>query len=268
MVVVRTACCTVLAAALSMSSFAQTEPAAVQFEAVSVRRNTSGARGGAFDTRPGRFRTTNIPLSVIAVQAYGIRDEARIVGAPDWLATTRFDIAAVEPAGTFSPEQRSGMIRAMLRDRFKLAARMETRELPIYRLVVARTDGQLGPNLQPNKDPTQRRQSNSVDPTGGTIITAGAITMARLTGMMNGFVTRPVADATGLAGEFDLTLRFLPEPGARAVPAGPSANQTTTAPDVPSIFTAVQEQLGLRLEATRGPVEVLVIDHIEPPTEN
>jgi uncharacterized protein (TIGR03435 family) len=269
---------------------AQAPPA---FEAVSVKRNVTGAGINAFDRRPGRFRTINVPLKAILQVAYGVR-EYQVIGAPAWLSTDRFDITATEPAGTFSPDQRSAMIRGLLQDRFKLAAHTETRDMPTYALVLARNDGRLGPDLRPvtvdceairkartagapagtrqPADPDDRTecrgQSNQTDPVRGWTYSSGSLNLAQFTNGLTGFVTRPVFDRTGLAGDYDIRLRFLPEPGAPASGSSGPAGAPSPAADVPSVFTALQEQLGLKLEPTRGPIEVLVIDRVEQPTED
>jgi uncharacterized protein (TIGR03435 family) len=166
------------------------------------------------------------------------------------------------------------MLRNLLIDRLKLAAHLEPREQPVYFLVMARPDRRLGPKIEPaNRDcaavaaasqagvrpPTLAPPANGAPPCGTQIdngdMAAGGITLdvlARNLGLRAG---RPVFDRTGLEGYYDLTLKF-------------SRDQDAANPDAPSIFTALQEQLGLKLEPGRAPLQTLVIDHIERPNEN
>ena len=236
------------------------EPA---FEVASVRRNTSGMSAGRFDRPPGRFRTTNIPLIVILQTAFGLSNH-EIVDAPAWILRERFDIDAVEPAGTFNQDQRNAMIRTLLRDRFKLNAHKESRDSAVYSLVLARADRRLGPAIQ--ESTAESRTSNNFDPVNGFMLDAKGMTIAQFVRIMDGYLTRPIFDATNLDGKYDFLLRFAPEPGS---PAAKSIGQTAfSEAKAPAIFTALQEQLGLKLEAARRPMEVLVIDEIERPSDN
>jgi uncharacterized protein (TIGR03435 family) len=172
------------------------------------------------------------------------------------------------------------MIQALLADRFKLKVHKETRELASYALVHARNDKKLGPSLLPTtldcvavqagraaagRGPTTPEQLmecgflTSNLPGGARRLRAKGISLSDLTGMMRTFVDRPVIDRTALTGGFDLDLSFVPQLGV------PLPGDTL---DVPFIFTAVEEQLGLKLESTKTPMEVLVIDAIQRPSEN
>jgi uncharacterized protein (TIGR03435 family) len=270
------------------------EPA---FEVASVKANKTGAAGGSFVMPPGRFSATNIPLKVLITNAYQL-SFFQVVGGPDWVSTDRFDIAARTPDGT-PPEQTRAMVRTLLRERFKLAVHMETRDTPIYALVTARADQRPGPNLKPSTTDcgpirTQRAAAIAevararggrvpvppppgpnepvvcqmrVSGRGGSTLTyrAGNVTMTALANALRPYVGREVVDRTGLVGEFDFDLEFAPPPTTGSVDAG-----IPVAPldDAASIFTALQEQLGLKLESTRGPVELMVIDSAERPAEN
>src|SRR5687768_13105956 len=124
------------------------QPARLTFDVVSVKR--TGPDGGAsiFGGGRGQFRATNVPLRATITNAWNLRDH-QLVGAPAWLASDRFDIVAKEPEGTFTDEQRRLMLQALLIERFKLQAHVETRELPIYNLVLLRADSRPGPELKP-----------------------------------------------------------------------------------------------------------------------
>ena len=253
------------------------------FEVASVKRNTSGDQRVAIQIQPGGlFKATNVTLRLLLGNAY--RGEAsRIEGWPSWFNSDRFDIVA-KAEGDAPPDQFRAMLRALLQERFKLSVHHETRELPIYALVLARRDGKLGPHLRPAavdcdtvgrgnapppipQSPTERLPCGMRQAPGR--ILAGGVPMAPLVGNLSNFVDRLVVDRTGLKGNFDLELEWTPDqlsqPGTGVAP--PSDFPPPPA-DGPSIFTALQEQLGLKLESTKGPVEVLVIDSVERPTED
>lgn len=273
---------------------AGTEPA---FEVASVKPNRTGAPGGSFVMPPGRFTATNIPLKVLITNAYQL-SFFQVVGGPEWVSTDRFDVAAKAPDGS-PPEQTRAMVRTLLKDRFKLVVHMETRETPIYALVKARADDQLGPNLKrstmdcgPIRAQRAEATAAAAGARGGRVAVAappgpneqvvcgmrasgrggatlryraGNITMMALAGALRPYVGREVVDRTGLTGEFDLDLQFSAPPTT-----GPIDTGIPVAPldDAASVFTALQEQLGLKLESTRGPVELMVIDSAERPTDN
>jgi len=167
------------------------------------------------------------------------------------------------------------MLRAMLADRFKLVVHAETKEQPIYALVLARADGRLGPQMKPSTvdctPPTTPERgpqtsacgtNTSVSNNSGTLKGTGRL-LADIAETLGNFVAdRMVIDRTGLTGRFDIELKWTPDNLA----AGPAATGTATVPDGASVFTAIQEQLGLKLEPQRGAVEFLVIDSIEQPT--
>jgi uncharacterized protein (TIGR03435 family) len=222
---------------------------------------------------PGGFRARNVTVRLLLRTAYRIQD-SQLTGGPDWLDSDRFDIVA-KTDGTASSDQLSSMLQALLADRFKVMIHKETRERSIYALVVAR-NGALGPRLQrrdcvPAALPATPAASQEL-PCGRIMTGSGEVTfrgapMSQIAEGLSGYVGRVVADRTGLSGNYDLTLQWTPE-------RLPNANQQPGS-DVPaidpnglSIFTAVQEQLGLKLQPAQGTVNVLVIDRVEHPTEN
>ena len=259
--------------ALTLMVAAQQPPQ--RFEIASVKRSAPDARGMRISgPTPDEFTTVNAPLERIILYAFGSRDD-QLVGAPDWIRSESFDITAKYPAG-HSPAQVPSMVRALLEDRFKLKTHADKREGPIYALRLARADGKLGPDLKrPGVDCKAElaKQTGSPVIRFGTpcfalqtgegldrLIWGGNQTMAQLAEMLSGPAGRNVLDRTGLTGTFDVRLRWRPDAGL------------TTAADTPdagvSLFTAVQEQLGLKLESARAPLEVLVIDSVERPTPN
>ena len=242
-----------LVASAAAVAQAPLEPA---FEVASIKSNKSGAgpvgaTGDRFSN--GQFRTTNIPLRLLMRQAFQRMQDDELVGGPVWMDIDRWDIAAKaeSPTAAMLP-----MIRTLLADRFKLVTHHEARERSIYALVIARRDGQLGPSLRPSTG-----RSTFRDGTGA--FTGHAVPLGILVNVLSGAgsVRRTVVDRTGLSGTYDIDLHWAIDVPLRGDTPPPPA-------DGPSIFTAVQEQLGLKLESTRGPVDVLVIDHIERPTED
>ena len=243
------------------------------FDVASVKVNTSGAAVSRISApeKTGRFDATNAPLRVLILSAYRIAG-FQLTGGPSWIDSLRVDIAA-RTAARATRDEIERMLRVLLAERFRLVVRRDTREMPVYALTVAREDKRLGPRLRattadcaaaatgapvPPATPGQLLCNTRMTPTS---INAGSMSMTRLAATLTGIVGRRVTDDTQLSGTYDLQLAFTPElpPPAAAVP--PSADA-----DAPSIFTALQEQLGLRLTATRGPVDVLVIESVDRPT--
>ena len=271
---------------LGVGTFSAQSPAAAKFEVASVKPNVSSSTSSFSDDPPGGYIATNIPLRRLIAIAYGRslgNDRDRIIG-PSWINDTRFDINARTPAGSRRDEV-PGMLRALLAERFNLTAHTETREESVYALVRSRTDGSLGPQIAassldcskpgafssgggagaggtattPVSEKTQCGNVSTVDANGG-VLRSGGRTMADLARTLTGRVNRNVIDRTGLSGSYDFVLRWTPENFQNAAAdAGPSRDGT-------SIFTALQEQLGLKLESQRGPVEFLIIDRVERPT--
>jgi uncharacterized protein (TIGR03435 family) len=232
----------------------------------------------------GRFTATNVQLRSLIALAYDLVD-APILGGPAWITTDRFEIVAKAEASA-SIEQIRLMLQALLKERFKLAAHTDTRELPVYTLVIARGDGRLGPKLRAAAvgdcpeatGPGGRARARWIAPTekqpscgirigiGGKNLEAWGVTMAQLSNSLSTSLHQPVHDRTGLTGRFDLDLEWSEQRAAR-LPTD-DAHGISSPDDGVSIFTAVKEQLGLKLEPANGPVEVLVIDSVEHPTEN
>ncbi len=264
-----------------------------KFEVASVRPNTSNDGKVMLGIQPGgRFNAVNVPLWDLIRQAYNLQ-RTQIVGGPDWLETARFDIIAkaegdIPRAGPGSPPgPLNFMMQDLLEDRFKLKAHRETRELPIYALMLARADQKLGAGLRsstadceafrgrgrggPGPDgPPRGMLAPGERPTCGMMIgpgqvVAGGIPISQLTQMLSMFTQRIVVDRTGLKGNFDIDLTFTPDRMPQGPPP-PGVQLPPIDPNGPSVFTAIQEQLGLKLESERGPVDVLVIDHVERPT--
>jgi uncharacterized protein (TIGR03435 family) len=254
------------------------------FEVASVKPNNSGDGRVAIMAQPGgRITMTNVTLRLMIRNAYRVQD-SQIVGGPDWLNTARFDVTA-KADGNPSADQMQQMSRALLAERFKLITHNDTRELSIYALAPARPDAKPGPQLKKSEAdcgavrgsaPPAPLAPGQVPPCGLVIgfgsIRASGTTIAALSSTLAGSAGRVVVDRTGLTDRFDIDLTWTPDQipqgqtGAGAQP--PMVNGATVDPNGPSLFTALQEQLGLKLESTKGPVEVLVIDRAEKPSED
>lgn len=243
---------------------AATVPApAPQFDVAAIHQNIpqphehNSTWSSPFD---GNFKAENMSIVMLMQWAYEIPD-TRIIGAPGWASSTFFNIdAKADPAvdqqlrkmsSDAGRKMKERMVQTLLADRFKLVTHTETRELPVYALVVARGGAKVG-------------ETNS----GGTVINSwrdhlevqGANSLELLAQVLADELGRPVVDRTGIAGRYHLALQWTPDDSASAGPNGSNAP--------PSIFTALQEQLGLKLESQKGPVQVLVVDHVEMPSAN
>lgn len=238
----------------------------------------------------GKFSTENEPLLGLIKFAYNLKSDDQLIGAPGWVGSKRFDIDAkedaafVEAAKTLPPEQRVAQIRlmvqALLAERFHLQASRETRELPVYALVLARGGSKMTvvppPDLSRTSatppapgDAPVRRRGSGVRSTGRGDLTGLAATMDILTNVLSNqpeTAGRLVLDKTGLTGNYDWTLKWTPERSASMASGGPSSGGTDETG--PSFFTAIQEQLGLKLESQKGPVPVVVIAHVDLPDAN
>ena len=248
---------------------AQVEPA---FDVASLKRNTSLSDMGGGGPRPGgRYRLTNMSARSLISVAWAV-PTSRVLGGPGWLAVDRFDLDATMKENATQDEIRT-MMRAFLRSRFELMAHIEQRELPVYRLTQVRPGLAFGPGLERAafdcSDVATRKEAMAAAlaarpgrmACGFTVdagtLDGGSTTMVTLAQILTPQTGRPVIDHTGLAGTFNVLLKWTPSLGT-----------DTPAADVVSIFTAVQEQLGLKLESSTASLDVVVIDRIERPSEN
>lgn len=256
------------------------------FEAASIKPSdpNAGTLVGIRRQPGGRFNTYNTPVRVLITFAYQIQGY-QLVGEPDWVGKTRYDIVAKFEGDPPSVRPGTGAdhmmlaTRSLLAERFKLKVHRETRELDIYALMVARADGRLGPQLKTAADNCSpeaiaaRRGSPPPAPGTGPVcgiqwsagrVRFGGYPLSLFATSVSGQVGRAVVDRTGLAGNWDFDMKYAAPPPQGPLPQG--VELPPTDPDAPDLFTAVREQLGLKLEATKGPVEVLVIDSIETAT--
>lgn len=211
----------------------------------------------------GRFTATGTVRMLIRT-AYGVQ-ESQLASGPGWMDSDRFDIVA-KAEGAATPEVMRLMLRQLLADRFAVRMHTESRDMPIYTLGVTRADPTLGPRI--------RRATASCERTPCDIrfapgtLTASALTMTDLATNLSMWVDRIVTNGTGLDGTFDLRLTWTPDRLPQAPTPLGTADLPVDAvdPNGPSLFTALREQLGLRLDAEHGPAEVWVVDRVERPT--
>jgi uncharacterized protein (TIGR03435 family) len=273
----------------------QTTDTLPAFEAASIKPSDPAAQGQFVRRQPGgRFSTSNMPLRALVGIAYQLQD-FQLDNVPDWAGSERYDITAKfpgdpppTPPGTADDMMLA--LRHLLADRFNLRVHLDAKDLPIYALVRSRPDrlgahlekstldcqalmqGQLaaaragGPPPQPPPPDASGRPACGIRGGFGTLAGNG-FPLSQLANVLSQLLRRTVVDRTGLEGAWAFDLKFTPD--SSQLPPGappPGVNIPAPDPDSPSIFTAVEEQLGLKLDSTRGPVDVLVVDRLERPT--
>jgi bla regulator protein BlaR1 len=268
----------------SQAQAQDTNSAAHGYEVASIRPNKSGDNMTRMMIKPDGLSATGATLDMLIQNAYGVR-YFQISGSPGWFQSERYDIeakmdsSAVEELRKLSDDQREAemrrMLRSLLADRFQLKLHSDTKELPVYALVIAKN----GPKLQAAR-PGDTYPNGFKGPDGGGgagmmfmggrggPVRGQGIPISNLVHLLSQQLGRAVLDKTGLTGKYDFTLQWTPDESQG--PPGPPGMDAAAPPDSlgPSIFTAIQEQLGLKLESQKGPVEILVIDHAEKASEN
>ncbi len=236
------------------------------FDVVSVRLNNTGSRSISIDVEKNSFTATNVTLMNLTSEAYQVKPDM-IAGGAAWMNSVRYDVQAKVLDGegvdleAFTDKQRGPMLQSVLAERFQLKLHEELKTLPLYELVVAKGGSKLKGAAAPNgADAVPRDGSFTI---GRGALSAHAMPMSSLAAQLSEVVHRKVVDKTGLGGSFDFELKWTLEEDANG---GKEAAAPADAP--PPVFTALQEQLGLRLQSGKGPVETLVIDHVEKPSEN
>jgi bla regulator protein blaR1 len=251
------------------------------FEVASIKLSSPAGGGTQIGVSPGGvFTARNVTVRALIQQAYDLRD-FQISGGPGWLDTQPYDIVA-KGNGTdvsddeirkMTDEQRKAFkaqflvkLQMLLADRFQLKVHREMKELPIYALVVAKS----GPKIKPaGREPGPAGLTVRGDDAGQTAITGKSVPMAALARLLSSRVGRAVVEMTDLKGDYDFKVSFTPDRGPLPGSSSDGTDQPGgVEPGGPSIFTALQEQLGLRLEAQKGPVEVVVIDSVQKASEN
>lgn len=265
-------CIALVASAQTKIAARPTPPTHIVFDVVSVKPNHT------MDSYPGPmigsdgFYAPNQRLLQVMYWAFGCdmdRDERHFSGLPGWVQSERFDIigkvadADVPTWKKLPDSEKERMVREVLADRFKLVVHRESHEQPVYALVVAKGGSKMTPVEVPESDHVYGQYGYVGPEPGG--IGGGHASMKALIDFLNRQkLGREVVDRTGLTGNYDFMLKFTPFP----MDASPDDVADSSGSPYPYIFTALQEQLGLKLESTRGPVETIVIDHIERPSEN
>ena len=255
---------------------------APRFDVASVKPHPSAQdRSSIFAESSGRVVGTSVSARELVAYAYR-RQSFLVIGGPSWIDKERFDILAKAPRPFDRPPTQDvgAMTRTLLAERFALVAHAETRDLPTYALVIARKDGILGPHLRRSTVDCvefSKSPARGIPPTPGGPVTCGRMSgsgflsiggqlLNQLTAFLEPMVGRTVQDKTGLSGRFDFELKWSPALSP-ALPTAASTQPTNTDDDA-FLFSALQEQLGLKLESQRGAGQVIVIDRIERPTEN
>jgi uncharacterized protein (TIGR03435 family) len=277
------ACVALLASGLH----AQIDPKPPTFEVASVKANRSGDLAQRIQPSPGgRLTVTNVSLRGLMRFAYEMQ-EFQMDGGPSWFATDRYDVVA-KAEGDPPVSQIRLMLRALLADRFMLRTHMEKRDQPVYAMVVARSDGRLGPGLRKAQtdcnpaaagtgipfDPNQPCwPPGAFGPAPGMSVTSGRLAFRGMTldvfaRSLAPIVRRMVIDRTGLVGAYDADFEASAELPPPPPPPGSGIPNPFDPRNMPSIFSILPEQLGLKLDATRAVVDVLVIDQAERPTED
>lgn len=281
----RTTVVALLALLIPVGLFGQSGSAPLSFEVASIKPSTGDAHQIAIQMQPGgNLRVSGATLKMLITIAYDVRD-FQVSGGPGWISTDRFDITAksersAAPDGAppdprsvtseqmkTAQEQMREKMRSLLADRFQLTLHRESKEQPVYTLVVGKNGSKLKESEVKDAGPRGRMRL------GRGQLSGDAVQLQMLANALSNQLGRPVIDRTGLKGNFDFNLEWTPDPGQSGGPFGgppPPGVDAPPPPDPngPSIFTAVQEQLGLRLESSKGPVDLLVLDHVEKPSEN
>jgi uncharacterized protein (TIGR03435 family) len=280
-----------LAAPIALAQSASTPPPTaaspaprLTFDAISIHPSktaTTTTSGGIeiermfTRTTPDGYSVENVTLKFLIMDSYNVKWDA-ILGGPAWIASDHFDIdAKVTPAADAPPPkltsaQRRQMIQSLLADRFNLVVHNETKDAPIYQLGLAKSGSKL-PISTPGD--TFAKGFKGIDdnpvPVGYPVLLSfghlfgQAVTIASLVDYLSSSLHRPIVDTTGLTGKYDLSLAWTPDSLSASSPDSAPLEDTG-----PTIFTALQEQLGLKLTSTHGPVASLVIDHVDPPSPN
>jgi uncharacterized protein (TIGR03435 family) len=265
------------APAVQPASTSANAGASIEFDVVSIKRNTSESGMMRITNKPGMFSATGVTVKALIQQAYGIRADL-ISGGGGWVDSNTYDIEGkISPSDAdalkaMTNEQRTAATKQMMQhalvDRFKLKAHIETKTLPVYELVIAKGGSKLKdadpntPSLIPVKGPDGAPAKRGMMRSSRDRLEGQGIGISGLTNFLSSRLERTVIDKTGLTGNYDLTLIFKPEDETGGKDNGASDN------NAPDLLTAIQEQLGLKLASTKGPVDTLIIDHIELPSEN
>ncbi len=252
---------------------ASAQPSELSFEVATVKPNSAGDPGQYYNIRSPSVKVTNRTLRGLILFAYRIQPFL-LTGGPAWLDSDHWDIEA-KATPSASQNDKLQMLQALLKDRFHLAIHREVKDLPVYNMTLAKGGLKIQPIKEGSCLPVDLTKSSVAEPgkvpmdycgttgSGKGMIEASNGTMAEFAQQVCSAVERTVIDKTGVTGQFRIHLSF-----ASSGASAPQIGDPSPSVEDPSIFTALQEQLGLRLDSSKGPVEVLVIDHAEKPSDN
>ena len=277
--------CRVLAAVLVLlmasRAWAQAPDQLPSFEVISIKPRTADRPSGGIPNAPDRFVRPNVSVAQLMEYAYDVRD-FQILGGPGWMRSERFEVSA--KAETAVPQaQMRLMVQRLLADRFGVRVHRETREMDTYGLVTARRDGRLGEKMRATERDcgpiidagnVRPRDGDGPPPCAWFVALMNGFARLRLTGIrvsrfasvLEPMAARKIVDRTRLDGTYDIEFDFLPEGGLLGLPI-PNATALQQG-DIPPLATAIQDQLGLKLESERAPVDVVLIDDVQAPTPN
>ena len=274
----------------TQSQSAAAAPPTYQYDVISIKPNIGSGQGGA-TSAPDGFSRRAATITGLIFSGYGLRYPEQLIGAPAWLESEKFDVDAKMDSSVMDTLQkmtqedrtaaRQQMMQSLLADRFKLVAHRETRELPVYTLTIAKSGLKMKEAKAGDTYANGFKGIGGRGGAGGTLfqmgpsgvmITSQGTPVSGLIGALSREVGRMIVDKTGLTGNYDFVLQYTPE-GFRPrtdLTEPPVGSGMVLPPDFGaiSIFTAVQEQLGLKLESVKAPIEVVVIDHVERPSGN
>jgi uncharacterized protein (TIGR03435 family) len=249
------------------------QTAAPAYDVVSIKPNKSNSGGMSLTGVTAIFQAKNITVENLVWSSYNLTSENLIYGLPGWARSDHFDVDAkmadpdMKQIERLTVDQRRGMLLAILKDRFHFQAHLETKILPVYDLVIAKGGPKFTEDSESNKElAASLAKRNLIN--GGMMmndgeLAAGNTPMSTLTYSLTSEVGRTVVDKTGLTGTYNIELKWTPEREGHS-----DSGQDDTQGSASSIFTAVEEQLGLKLQPSKGPVQTVVVDHVELPTEN
>jgi len=253
-------------------------PTDVSFEVVSIKRNTSTTASRGRLEPGGRYAAVSVPVFQIVRQAYDVL-ETQVGPVPDWVRSERYDILAKAPEGVELARDLRPLLQSLLKARFQFESHHERRELAVYELIVARADRRLGRDLQESaadctaNPPVLPAQRDADEPPCAQYGTIGrrimrGFPLSRFAQMLAGEAGRVVFDKTGLTGTWNVQLEYTPDRMPPLPDGGLPPGISLPAPDAPNLFTAIEEQLGLKLVPARGIVDMLIVERIERPTED
>jgi len=235
------------------------------FEVATIKPSDPARPGQIITLRGAEIITTNTTLHDLINLAYWLHPK-QLTGGPAWTVSDKFDLAGKPDApGQPNVDQMKMMIQKLLADRFQLKFHFEKRELSVYAITIAKTGAKL---TRSQDDPNGLAGWNVGRSALGTTFTFRNAPLSQITAVLQNSLDKPVVDQSGLSEKYDFTVTFTPDPAQAALLGGPPRPAADNPDAAPDLFTAFQQQLGLKLESTKAPVDVMVIDKVEKPSEN